>query len=173
MAKSGIQMIEEMLGKLSVLDRRMEVLEQTMKELLAARNAQPQPVQVQQKKSLPEGLRLNSKPASEASSQSTPRMAAADEKPEFQPIVKAASNARAIGRVQQGGKAVPGVSVTLFDSRNHPVKETKTNRAGDWMAFLPPGRYAAACMLEGKINENVMFEVKPGDKIVRVGRPNE
>jgi hypothetical protein len=162
--KSGLEMIEDLLDKVSLLDRRMQSIEQNMKLLLAARNASsPQ--------GLPPGLKLNNKPAQSATA-NAPRLEAPNSPPKPKPAVIAAPNARVIGRIKgKDGKALPEVEVKVYDNRNAQVKNTRTNRAGDWMAFLPPGRYVAACLKEGEVNENVVFNVGPGDKIVRVGQP--
>lgn len=155
--KSGLQMIEEILDKMLALDRRMQVVETNLKVLLNGRNA-GLPVNAP-----PTGIKMNDKPAG------VPRLDVP--KPE-EPKPKAAPNSRVIGRIKgQDGKAIPNVKVTIYDSRNSAVKRTRTNRAGDWMAFLPPGKYGAECILEGKVNENVIFTVNMGDKIVRVAPP--
>jgi len=157
--KSGLQMIEEILDRITALDRRMQVVEDNLKLLLNGRTAVPDSV----RKPPIQGIKMNDKPAA------TPRLEAP--KPEA-PKPKAAPNSRVIGRIKgQDGKAVPNVNVTIYDARNNAVKRTRTNRAGDWMAFLPPGKYGAECLLEGKVNENVIFTVNMGDKIVRVAPP--
>lgn len=160
--KSGLQMIEEMLNKMSALDRRMQVVETNLKLLLNSRSA-GLPINGREAKPSATGVKMNDKPAQ------APRLEAP--KPEA-PKPKAAPNSRVIGRIKgEDGKAVPNVSVTIYDARNNAVKRTKTNRAGDWMAFLPPGKYGAECILEGRVNENVIFTVSMGDKIVRVSPP--
>jgi len=160
--KSGLNMLEEILDKMSTLDRRMQVVETNLKVLLNSKNAglsingsvaEP-----------PIGVKMNDKPAG------APRLEAPE--PKGPPKPKAAPSSRVIGRIKgQDGKAVPNVSVTVYDARNNAIKRTRTNRAGDWMAFLPPGKYGAECILEGKVNENVIFTVSLGDKIVRVAPP--
>jgi hypothetical protein len=152
--KTGIQMIEELLGGQVVLDRRIQVVEQLLKQLLATSNSvastgccvEPTKVEnVSVKPTIKEGV------------------------PE--PLIRAAPNARVVGRIVEGGKPVPEVNITIYDDRNNAIKKTRTNRSGEWMAQLPPGKFAAECVLEGRINGNVVFTVGLKDKIVRVGQP--
>lgn len=149
--KSGIQMIEEILGGQAVLDRRLQVVEQLLKQLLAAGGSRPAEDGATCKPQGPQP-RIEAPPAQE-------------------PLIKAAPNARVVGRIADQGKPVPEVNVTIYDDRNNALRKTRTNRSGEWMAQLPPGRYAAECVLEGRVNGNVVFTVGQGDKIVRVGQP--
>lgn len=146
--KSGIQMIEEILGNMTVLDRRIQIIEQLLKQLLTVANTQP--------KKEPEKPQI---------------VQATIEGVVPEPLIKAAPNARAIGRIVEDSKPVPEVNITIYDDKNNPIKKTRTNRSGEWMAQLPPGKYMAECLLEGRINGNVTFNVGQGDKIVRVGQP--
>ena len=69
---------------------------------------------------------------------------------------------------EYGGKSVPlsNLSVRIFDDKDKLIKETKTNRAGNWMSQLYPGNYVVN--IEGKYNNkalypvNLAFVVKPG-----------
>jgi len=147
--KTGIQMIEDILGGQTVLDRRLQVVEQLLKQLLAVANQAPAPA------------------ASITTTQPQPNVVAVP----TQPLIRAAPNARVIGRVMEDGKPIPEVNVTIHDDQDNAVRKTRTNRSGEWQAALPPGKYAAECVLSGRVNGNVVFMVKEGDKIVRVGQP--
>jgi len=149
--KTGIQMIEELLGNFVLMDRRLQVVEQLLKQLLAANNSNACCAPTNKE----ETRAIISEPARVA--------------PE--PLIKAAPNARVIGKIMDGGKPVSEVGITIYDDINNAVKKTRTNRSGEWMAQLPPGRYVAECLLEGRINGNVVFNVENGAKIVRVGQP--
>lgn len=151
--KTGIQMIEELLGGQVVLDRRIQVIEQLLKQLLATSNSVT-----------PTGCCVE--PAKVVKIESVLAQPAVQE-----PLIRAAANARVVGRIVEGGKPVPEVNVTIYDDRNNAIKRTRTNRSGEWMAQLPPGKFAAECILEGRINGNVVFVVGLKDKIVRVGQP--
>jgi len=172
-------MIEEILDRMAALDRRMAVVEQTTRALLAQRNAAPAAVG-----DGPLRISMNGKPAAtisapgaQASSTSVPggvrfggrqaQKPAEQKKPKVQ--IKPAPNARVEAKIRdEEGKPVPEVEVTIYDARNNVVKQTRTNRAGLWMAFLSPGKYGAECVLEGKVNENVIFTVKPGEDVVKI-----
>jgi hypothetical protein len=163
--KSGIQMIEELLGGQAILDRRIQVVEQLLKQLLATANTCP----------IPAGIEINGRPVRSAGGievngkpvQPKPSI----EEVVQEPLIRAAANARVVGRIVEEGKPVPEVGVTIYDDRNNAIRKTRTNRSGEWMAQLPPGKYAAECLLEGRINGNVVFKVGQEDKIVRVGQP--
>ncbi len=161
--KTGIQMIEELLAGMSVLDRRIQVLEQLLKQLLASANTGAC--------ALPPGLEINGKPVPGAAPAPPAPPKPSLEGVVEEPIIRAAPNARVVGRILKDGKPVPEVNVTIHDDRNNAVRKTRTNRSGEWMAQLPPGKYAAECFLEGRVNGNVVFTVAQGDRMVRVGQP--
>jgi len=157
-------MIEELLGGQAVLDRRIQVVEQLLKQLLATANSTCP---------IPAGIEINGRPAVKSieinskSVQSRPSIEGSVQ----EPLIRAAANARVVGRIAEEGKPVPEVNVTIYDDRNNAIKKTRTNRSGEWMAQLPPGKYAAECLLDGRVNGNVIFNVGQEDKIVRVGQP--
>lgn len=160
--KSGIQMIEELLGGQTVLDRRIQVVEQLLKQLLATANSTTCPV----------GVEINGRPAHpamEINGKLTQKPSI--EEAVQEPLIRAAANARVVGKIAKNDKPVPEVNVTIYDDRNNAIRKTRTNRSGEWMAQLPPGKYAAECFLEGRVNGNVVFKVGQEDKIVRVGQP--
>lgn len=164
--KTGIQMIEELLNGQAVIDRRLQVVEHLLKQLLATANSGCL---------VPAGIELNGKPIKSAGGIEINGKAAKPqpsiEEAVQEPVIRAAANARVVGRIAEDGKAVPEVNVTIYDDRNSAIRKTRTNRSGEWMAQLPPGKYAAECVLEGRINGNVVFVVGQEDKIVRVGQP--
>ena len=53
------------------------------------------------------------------------------------------------------------------------VKETKTNRAGEWMCFLPVGKYKAEYKLEGIVDSSVNFQIKSGQTLLRVAQSKQ
>lgn len=168
--KTGIQMIEEIMGNQAVLDRRLQVIEQLLKQLLSVANApvcQAPGVELNgrpAKVPAAPGIEINGQPA-----KAQPSIEGSV--PVQEPLIRAAANARVIGRIVEEGKPVPEVNVTVYDDRDNAIKRTRTNRSGEWMAQLPPGKYAAECLLEGRVNGNVVFTVEPNAKIVRVGQP--
>ncbi len=155
--KSGIEMIKEVLENIFTLDRRMQVIEQNMKLLLATKN------------STNPGIQINNKPAQQPFLQSQSPKIEIPKIPEKPPIVKAAPNARIVGRFKnEKGKGIIKVNVTIYDDRNAVVKKTRTNNAGDLFAFLPPGKYIAECLKDGEVNENIVFTVNPEDRVVEI-----
>lgn len=167
---SGIELIENLYERTAMLNRRLDNIEHLLKEVLDRLNR----ASVKESSSVAQTgkLRFNNHPADLATPESgqpkTPSIQGTVSHPQLRP----ASNARIIGRIKDGsGKGLPEVAVTIHDSKNHVVKKTRTNRAGDWMAFLPPGKYAAECVLEGKVNGNVVFTVGQRDRTVSVGQP--
>lgn len=79
---------------------------------------------------------------------------------------------RVMGKIKnEKQQTVIGVNVKVYDKDDNIVKETKTNKAGEWMCFLPPGKYIAECKLNNIINSNVQFNISPNDKLVRVAQP--
>lgn len=167
-------MLDDLCEKIATFDLRLQNMEHLMKELLDASNRRPvvqEAVAIQP--GLPPGLMINNKPAqtpeqTNAPPERRPSIEGAAPEP---PAIKASPNIKVMGKIRHDGKGLPDVNVTIHDSRNHAIKKTKTNRAGHWMAFLPPGKYAAECVLEGKVNGNVVFTVQPGDSAVNVGQP--
>ena len=173
--KSGVELLEEMYETVATFDRRLQNVEGLLKELLDASSRQPQP-QLQAAAAacgLPPGLMLNNKPAQTPEQTNAPpaRGPSIESVSSEPPAIVTSPNIKVMGKIRHDGKGLPEVGVTIHDSKNHVVKKTKTNRAGHWMAFLPPGKYAAECVLEGKVNGNVMFTVMPTDTAVNVGQP--
>ena len=156
-------MIEELLSGQVVLDRRVQVVEQLLKQLLALANTScPAPNLEMNGRPVREGVELNGRPV-----QAKPSIEGMAQ----EPLIRAAANARVVGKIMDGGKPIPEVNVTIHDDKDNVVKRTRTNRSGEWMAQLPPGKYAAECLLEGRVNGNVVFQIGQNDKIVRVGQP--
>jgi hypothetical protein len=154
--RSGLEMIEEILTKLNTLNKRFEVIEFNMKQLLdrANRDIKPQP-------------EVN-KPMSQVSNDG--------------PIMKIGSNIvkpsvdlnnnldqiRVMGKVKdKEDRMLSGIEVNILDSNGVVVKQTKTNRAGDWVSFFSPGKYKADYYLDG-VSSSVDFEIKTGQKTLRL-----
>lgn len=150
-------MIEDILERITMLDRRFTIVEQMMKELLNKSNATvlPKPIE---------------KSASISASAPLPSMEIGD-KPLTTNIMP--NNTKVMGKIKnKEGKMVSGVNIKVYDGNNNPVKETKTNRAGEWMAFLPKGKYIAEYYLKDIINANVTFNIEEGQTSLRVAQPN-
>jgi hypothetical protein len=83
---------------------------------------------------------------------------------------KPAKNIRVIGTIKsEENKGVSGVKITFYDDRNNAFKNTITNKAGQYISFMPPGKYSVHCLNEDpKIDKNINFEVNPSDKEVNI-----
>lgn len=80
-----------------------------------------------------------------------------------------AKNIRAWGTLQDGeGKSVHGCDVQIKDAKDRLIKSTKSNRAGTWLAFLPPGQYTAEFSMPGMEPEFRAFKLRPGQKEAEV-----
>lgn len=176
--KSGIQMIEEIMERIEMLDRRFTIVEQMMKELMNRTSVLAQPLcEIPEEEIKPVGPgpsigATDPLPKIDV----TPETMQAPKAPEIGDPpggVKATTiNSKAMGKIKNSdGRAVSGVAVKIFDGNNNVIKETKTNRAGDWMCFLPPGRYKAEYFLKDMISANVNFNITPGQTLIRVAQP--
>jgi len=157
--KSGMEMLEEIIDGLYLLNRRFEVIEQTMKEVLNRMNGfQPtQSCEVVAKPTIASTVPVPTLPAGPVLGQP--------------PVVNAGGTTKVMGKIKYENRSLIGVSVTIKNSQGEMVKETKTNRAGEWISFLPVGKYKAEYVLAGIINSSVNFQVSPGQTLLRVAQP--
>lgn len=169
--KSGLEMIEALLEKVELLDRRFTTVEQNVKELLSRANGFVPQV------SQPE---LTTAPAAPAPQLKVPGPSITGSEPSATSMeamnasaIKATTNnTKVMGKIKnREGKALIGVQVTVLKENGEIVKQTKTNRAGDWMCFLPPGIYKARYFLDKMINTNVAFSINPEQTLIRVAQP--
>jgi len=100
---------------------------------------------------------------------SKPELEPAEELPA--PVVpKQVRNVRVFGHFDdEVGKALSGVVVRISDTNNNVVKQTKSNRAGLWMSFLPPGNYIAEFIMDGMQSEAREFTLLEGKKELEIG----
>ena len=154
--KSGLKMIEELLNKVELLDRRFVVVEQNMKELLNRANGFAPPA------AMPNGPSIT---GSEPSPTSMEAMNAN--------VIKATTDTtKVMGKIKnKEGQSLIGVKVGVVKENGEVVKETKTNRAGDWMCFLPVGIYKASYFIDKQINATVSISVNPEQTLIRVAQP--
>jgi len=59
-------------------------------------------------------------------------------------------------------KPVLGATVKIINSSNQVIKTTKTNKAGQWLAFLDPGKYSIRYLKENMPPSYRLAVVKPG-----------
>lgn len=65
-------------------------------------------------------------------------------------------------------KPIAGIEVTVLDANNNVVKQTRTNRAGEWRAYLPPGQYSAEFIKENMAPQFKTFQIVAGQTEVEV-----
>jgi len=65
-------------------------------------------------------------------------------------------------------KPIGGIEVTVLNSNNTVVKQTRTNRAGQFVSFLPPGKYSMEFIKEGMAPQFKTFEVREGQQELEV-----
>lgn len=195
MAKTGLELLEELTNKISTLDKRLIIIEHLMKELLNNKNSNiinelPKEeikltkgsVKIELNEKLSEN-ELNEKPIElknvseikqepeeikqepEEIKQSNPS------KCEIKTEVKAIDNSskvRVIGRIRNANnKSVQGVNLKIYNSASELVKETRTSGSGEWICSLSVGKYKATAYLENIINKTIEFTLNPGDTIFR------
>ena len=159
--RSGLEMLEELVQKVNLLNKRFEIIEQNTKELMNRANG----FQAPKKPIEPEKMGLQPI-ISSSTADSTAKIEINGPTPK--------NNTKVIGKLKgKDGKYISGVFVKVFNGAGDIIKETKTNRAGEWMSFLPPGRYGAEYFLENIIHANVTFNVLEGQKVLRVAQPKE
>jgi hypothetical protein len=85
------------------------------------------------------------------------------------PPIKSTKNVRVFGHLEDNdGKKLGGVEVHIKDSKDRLIKTTKSNRAGMYMAFLPPGQYTAEFNMPGMQAAFRVFKLLPGQKEVEI-----
>jgi hypothetical protein len=149
MIKSGIEMIEDIVEQVALLNRRSKIIEQNIKELLNRANGitatHRAPVNITDLKPTTATPTINKK------------------------TVRAS---KVMGKIKNElNRAVSGVQINITNENGQIIKATKTNRAGDWMCFLAPGKYAAHYFLKDMIDTNVKFIVTEEQRLIRVAQP--
>lgn len=67
------------------------------------------------------------------------------------------------------GKILHSIPVAIVDAKtNTAVKTTKTNRAGEFMSFLPAGKYIAVATFDNNQQKFKPFDINKGMKDVEV-----
>lgn len=182
--KSGLEMLEDMRLKLEAMERRFSNMEFMLKELLNRVNGgekkqqQEKPV-ISATAELP---KIDNIAPNCACPTPTNKVAIGQVKKEIKigdpPVNSQASNTdgkiKILGQIKnKDGRLVSGVNVKIFNASNQIVKETKTNRAGEWMCLLPSGKYKAEYLLDDIVSGSVNFNALPGQTLVRVAQPTK
>ena len=188
--KSGIEMLEMILAKLDFLEKKIDVLDQNIKKVANStkmaemiNKAVGTPVEAWGKANKPKIQApevKDNKPVTDAKSGMRFKFETSDASKVAQPVVatpakritQAVHNVVVKGKMVTvaGDKSIPltEVAVKIYDAKDALVKETKTNRAGQWVSHLPPGKYIAEMtgLFNGQelIPQNINFEIPEGVK---------
>ena len=179
--KSGMDMIKELLVQVAVMNKRFEVIEQNTKQILNKLNldkkqAKPQiQMQVQGAEAPKASVKKSGggtvtidvsslKEEKEAKEKKSPKISNNTPKP----VVKKQTTTRIECRLKKDNKAVIGATVGIKDTDGNIIKKTRTNNAGDWFCFLPPGKYVAEYSLSGEENPKIPFSVEKGQKMMQL-----
>jgi len=82
----------------------------------------------------------------------------------------ATASTRVFGKIlTEQGEPRPGITITIVNAQgNSVVKTTKTNRSGEFNAFIPKGTYVALASLEGNQQKYKSFQVLAGAKELEI-----
>lgn len=80
------------------------------------------------------------------------------------------SNIKAFGYLKDSsGGAMHGITVSIVEANSNTlVKSTKTNRSGEFISFLKPGKYIAVATFEDNQQKFKAFAINKGMKDVEV-----
>lgn len=153
--KSAFELLSELYNGQKALGIRMINLEEALLLILKELREKEEIINI-----IPEAKR------EESFVMETPEKEPVEERPKEKPV----RNIRVVGKVKNDQeKGIGGVIIEVYDVRNNIVKTTKTNKAGQYFSFLPPGKYTAHIInKEPKIDKNINFEIKLEDKEVRI-----
>lgn len=152
--KSGIELLEELIEQVKTLNKRFEITEENVKLLLSKTNAQAS---------------VGGAPKIMANDSPVKIKAVKPEKKKEPPKIPNDGMARIIGKIKDPeGRVISGLNVKVYNIGNQLVKDTKTNRGGEWMCFLPKGVYYAKYQVKGQTPMRADFRVEEGQKIIRI-----
>jgi hypothetical protein len=157
MEKTGLEVLVDLVEQVKLLNKKFDVIDRNIKMLMNARPKEEPAKQVQQIQQIDPpkapGMRFGFE-------KTGPTTAPSATTPGAMVSSKVA--------VMLGSTATPIIDavVKIYDANDALIKETKTNKAGEWRAKLSPGKYVAN--IEGNfrgkplISQNKMFEVEMG-----------
>lgn len=161
--KSAIDLIYEMHEMLQNLEAKVSLMEKNINFLNDKTNGNLMQALSTNMPQLPKGVEVESvqqeqsqppvPPATAVStSQAAPRL-----------------NTRVTGQFHDTrNKPISGVEVRIINANNDVVKETRTNKAGRWTSFLPPGQYSVEFMKEGMQPMFRVFDVLEGQAEIEI-----
>lgn len=175
MSKTGIELLEEIHEKLELLTKRFEVIEHNTKQILSRMNISD--IKTEQKqlfkatKDVPSIFPVEKEVSAEPE-EKKPTISQVEQKKEVVPVSNSGNNTRVMSKLKKDNKMLAGVFVKIFDKEGAVVRETKTNRSGEWQCFLTPGQYKAEYFLENVIEDKVNFMVTQEQQLLRIPMPS-
>lgn len=166
--KSGIEMLEEILHRLDILDKRLNVMDQNIKaiansakisELVTklagtpldnwSRVNKPKVSDVKEKiAAVKEGFANFKFESADAAKSNVDKVLA--EKKRLKPTQIMVRGKMVANLAGNQPLPLSNISVKIYNAKDELVKETKTNRAGQWLSQLAPGEYVA--LFEGELH---------------------
>lgn len=174
MSKTGIELLEDICERLDLLTKRFAVIEHNTKQILSRMNISD--IKMEQKqileatKEIP-SIRTEKKELItivQPEKVDGPTISKVEQKKEE---TSNKNNTRVMSKLKRDNKMLAGVFVKIINKEGAVVRETKTNRSGEWQCFLVPGQYKAEYFLENVINDNVNFMVTQDQQLLRIPMP--
>ena len=131
MAKTGIEILTELVDQIRLLSQRIDLLDQNVKTLMN-KNRETKPESKQQAR--PQIQAIAAPPPK------TGKMTIQTEKPKKEGVM---ANGKLVVLIENKPTPIPDAIIKIFNEQDKLVRETKTNRGGIWMALLIPGNYVA------------------------------
>lgn len=153
---SGIEMIQMLLKEVALLQKKVDLLDLNIKRLMNEGRPKPKAKAAEPPKEKPK----EQKGIKNFKFETT------------QPKTKCMCNGKMIVNNNGNPTPLPGLSVKIYDGQNKIIKETKTNRSGEWRCALGVGKYCAE--IQGKFGNkelypaNIVFEVLSGMEFLEV-----
>lgn len=168
--RSGLDMLEEVLLRMDRLEKQNAMMERLIKQI-----ANSAKISELTQKTMEKMVREKVSKARAEPFDPTKMLDVSKEKSGVVQKKKIKSCACQGNLIIQDGKKeipLPDMHVMIMNDRDELIKETKTNRAGAWMAWLPPGKYVMFAQGEYHGQEvypvNINFEVKEGVESLKV-----
>ncbi len=157
--KSGLELLEDLIDQVKLLNKRFEITEQNVKELLSRINLQ--------KDTNSDKIEINNKQAT-IKDGTQPQLIIPQQDLKLMPK----NVTKVTGRIKnKENKLASGVSVKVLDENLKIIKQTRTNMSGEWMCFLPPGKYAVEYFLQDVINAKLDVIISNGDRLINIAQP--
>jgi hypothetical protein len=154
--KTGIELLQDLFEKVELLERRFTLIEQNTKEILNRLNVQSM---------------VPSAPLPEPKNNMKPMITSSVPMPTNEPQEQSGAMTRVMSKIKnKEDKMMAGVSIKIYKNDVF-IRETKTNRAGEWQCFLAPGNYRADYFQENVINTSSFFTVTSDQQLLRVPQP--